>query len=166
MLVLIPNINQPAEIKKNSIYIIIIITIIFVSDIVTTIGVLGANLTSHLVFPFLTLARYSRITITLERIETLIMLLWIAPVMVKVTVIHYCTSISCAQIFNLEDYKSLVLPLGILTIVWSIILADNSREFVFIVSKIYPYFAIFLALPLPALLLIIYKIKQKRGIKT
>ncbi len=165
LLVLIPNINQPSELKKNSVYIIVVIVIIFVSDIIVTVGVLGANLTSHLVFPFLSLSRYSRATMVLERIETLVMLLWVAPVMVKVTAIHYCASISCAQFFNLSDYKSLVMPLGILTIVWSIILADNSRELVFIIDKIMPYYIFILALPIPALLLIIHKIKQKRSSK-
>lgn len=163
MLMMLPNLNQPAEARKASIYTVIILGAVLALDTIATVGVFGAELTSHLTFPYFTLAHYGRIAMILERMEALVILVWVAGVMTKIALFYYCSVLACAQWFNLQNYKPLVTPVGVILIAWSLVIYENSRELVDLISKTFPIYAFAFELLIPALLLAVAAVRKKKG---
>ena len=163
LLMLLPNLNRPAESMKAGIYAVIFLGIILTFDTVATVGVFGAELTGHLVFPFFSLSRYSRIAMVLERMEALTMIIWVTGVMLKVAIFYYGTVLALAQWLKLKDYKPLVVPVGIILINLSAILYSNSAELVAVTARTWHPFAFTFELLLPALLLAIAAVRKKGG---
>ncbi|MDF2636128.1 MAG: spore germination protein [Pelosinus sp.] len=163
MLMILPNLNQPAKGRKASIYAVVFLGIVLTLNTIATVGVFGAELSSHLTFPYFTLADYGQVAIVLERMEALVMLVWVAGLMIKIAMFYYCGVLALARWFNLQDYKPLITPIGIILIAWSSIIYENSRELVELISKTFPVYAFTFELLIPALLLAVAAVRKKRG---
>lgn len=163
MLMMLPNLSQLTKGRKASIYAVILIGIVLTLNTIATVGAFGAELSSHLTFPYFTLADYGQIAKVLERMEALVMLVWVAGLMLKIAIFYYCGVLALAQWFNLQNYKPLVTPVGIILIAWSSIIYENSRELVELISKTFPVYAFTFELLIPALLLAVAVIRKKKG---
>ncbi|MFZ5967327.1 MAG: GerAB/ArcD/ProY family transporter [Bacillota bacterium] len=163
MLMILPNLNQLVKGRKASIYAVIFLGIVLTLNTIATVGVFGTELSSHLTFPYFTLADYGQVGIVLERMEALVMLVWVAGLMIKIAVFYYCGVLAIAQWFNLRDYKPLVTPVGIILVAWSSVIYENSRELVALISKTFPFYAFTFELLIPALLLVVAAVRKKEG---
>lgn len=118
---------------------------------------------AQLQFPLLSLIRYISLFGFLERIDALVMVIWVGGVFIKITVFYYCLSVSTAEFFNLKTYKPVVLPLGVMLVALSIILFSNTMEVSQTLFQILPPYYLFVEVGLPLLLLIIAIIRGIRG---
>lgn len=162
-LMIFPNLNQQAKGRKASIYAVMFLGIILALNTLATVCVFGPELSSRLTFPYFILAYYSRITAVLERMEALIMLVWVAGLMIKIAIFYYCAVLALAQWFKLRDYKPLITPVGIILIAWALVIYENSRELIEIISRPFPVYAYTFELLIPALMLLIAVIRKKKG---
>lgn len=161
MLMLFPYVNYP---KKTGVYMItaVIITGLLLSAVTAvTIAVLG-GLTEYLTFPIFSLARYAHLVMFLERLEAMILVMWVAGVTVKVSCFYYATVLGTAQLFSLHDYRPIVLPIGIITAALGHALFESSSQITYWISEIWPYYAFIFEFVIPLGLLLI-AFFQKRG---
>lgn len=95
--------------------------------IVTTlcILVLGHEITARNSFPTYILAKKISIGGFLERLESIIAVLWFITIFYKILLYFYGAVIGFAQILKLKDYRPLTLPLGMILVVLSLVVYPN-----------------------------------------
>lgn len=83
----------------------------------------------------------------------------------ETTTYLYACTLGVTQLFNLDDYKPFVLPMGVLMTVLAIWNFTNVYEFFDWVGEIYPYYAMPFQTIIPVIILIILLVKEKSKIK-
>ncbi|MDO9574836.1 MAG: GerAB/ArcD/ProY family transporter, partial [Candidatus Contubernalis sp.] len=131
---------------------------------IITIGTFGPELISRFKFPIIEVARLISLGDFFERIESLVMVIWVAGVFVKVSLFHYVAVMAAAQWFNLRDYRPLALPLGILNVILSIHMFEGVADLVEFLSVTFAVYALStFEVGIPALLLLTALIRKKGG---
>ena len=162
MLMFLPYINLPGKTQKYLFAAVILMGLALAQATVITTAVFGV-LTEYLTFPFFSLSTYISIARFLERMEPLILVMWVAGVSIKVAAFYYAAVLGSAQLFELKDYRPVVLPLGLILAALSIGLFDNSREVVQWLNEPFPPYAYTFELIIPALLLLVAVLRKKGG---
>lgn len=160
MAMFIPYINIPQKARRSAFIVVVIIGLIGMLIMIGIITVFGTQ-TDRLDYPFLSLARYVSIAGIIERVEPLILFMWVCGVFVKIAVFHYCAVLSLAQWLNLKDYRPLVVPIGVILVVFSIILWGNIAQLTVQLTKILPIPYLIVEVGIPAVLLITAKLRKK-----
>ena len=143
-------------------YSVILVGFVLTFATVFTTAVIG-ELTNYLTFPFFELARCITIGRFIERMEALVLVMWVAGVTIKVATFFYLASLGTGQLFGLSDYRPIVLPIGLLLGVWSLELFENSTQVNQWLSKVLPPYAFIFELGIPLVLLIIAALTKKGG---
>jgi spore germination protein KB len=162
ILMFLPYINMPGKTLRYLFAAVILIGITLAQATVITTAVFGV-LTEHLTFPFFALATYISIAGFLERMEPFILVMWVAGVTIKVAAFYYAAVLGSAQLFELKDYRPVVLPLGLILAALAVGLFDNSREVVQWLNESFPPYAYTFELIIPALLLLVAVLRKKGG---
>ncbi|MHB1418176.1 MAG: GerAB/ArcD/ProY family transporter [Bacillota bacterium] len=163
LLMLLPLLNRKQEGMKTGILAVVIIGFILALVNITAIAVFGPYLTATFLFPTQELARYIDVGNFLERGEALMLLAWVTGVLVKVSVFYYVSVLGLAQWSGLKDYKSVVLPVGVIMGTWAIICFQGIKELEDFILKSLPPFAFTFEIFIPVILLMIALIRRKRA---
>lgn len=83
----------------------------------------------------------------------------------ETTTYLYACTLGITQLFNLDDYKPFVLPMGALMTVLAIWNFTNVYQFFDWVGEIYPYYVLPFQTIIPLIILIILLIKEKSKVK-
>jgi spore germination protein KB len=86
------------------------------------------ELTSSLTYPMMSAAQYISMADFLEHIESIVMAIWVAGAFVKICVFYYALVLGTAQWLKLSDYRPIVLPFGLLLVLFAIWSAPNLQE--------------------------------------
>ncbi|MDA8235482.1 MAG: endospore germination permease [Clostridia bacterium] len=161
MLMLIPFINQPEQSKKASYMAVGVVGLLFVVNTMQAIAVLGAQEVARLEFPFFHLAATVRVANFLERIDALIMIVWVTGDFIRACVFYYVGLLGLSQWLKLKDYKPLVLPMSLLLVSLGIVQFDSIMEIHTWGGQGYPFYALSVEAGIPILLLIIAWVRGK-----
>ncbi len=161
-LILLPYLNSYREARAAGYKAVLLLGLVLGIDIAMVLAVFGEQAANQ-VFPVHALATYISVAGFLERVEAFILALWVAGVTVKVTIWFFCAVMVTAQTFGLQDYKPVVLPLGIIQAVWAITIYDNVREMVDFFARPWITFSVFFEFIVPFTLLIIAVVRRKGG---
>ncbi|WNR46796.1 GerAB/ArcD/ProY family transporter [Paenibacillus roseipurpureus] len=139
------------------------VTVVLLTTLAINVPVLltFGSLTTSFNYPFLVAVRYIALSDFIEHIESLLMAIWIMGIYIKISIIYYLVTIGTAQIFKLDDYRTLIIPMGFLIILGSIWVSPNFQEMNHALSTTIPFFALFMQVVVPALLLIVVMIKGR-----
>lgn len=110
---IIPYIDMPNKVRKISLIAVLLVTLLSVTINIDLISTFGAR-TETLTYPFLSLARYVNFGEFLERMDSLLMIIWIAGVFIKITIFYYCAVLGISQLFHLKNHYKPALPVGII----------------------------------------------------
>ncbi|MCM3628312.1 endospore germination permease [Paenibacillus glycanilyticus] len=157
---LLPYLNQPGKARKASMIALIGITFLTVSIVMLTIMIFGP-LTSKLTYSFLSVVQYIGIEGSLERLEAIAVSTWVIGCFVKVAVSVFILSLCVSQLFGIRNYRDLVPPLTLLSLVGSVWIFKNSAELLHYLAFTFPLLAFFNHTFIPFLLLVIDSIKRK-----
>lgn len=126
------------------------------------IAVLGNMLGSYY-FP--SYAAVSRISIGdfLQRIEVTVAIVFIFGVFVKSSICLLVVCKGLGKMFNLKDYRSIVIQTGLLMIYFSYIIYDNSKEMKDWAFKVYPFYAFPFQVILPLIIWIFAEYKTRHN---
>lgn len=127
---LVPFVNNPRAARGAAVLAVLIVGITFVLVTATATAVLGDIVASRQIFPFLKVARQVSIAEFIERIESVLVLIFAAIWFIKTGLFFYVSALALGQWLNLKSYRPVVLPLAPLLIGLSIWLAPNMVEFV------------------------------------
>lgn len=125
------------------------------------ITILGERATAGLVFPTYTLAKLISIGHFVERIEAIIASIWVITIYYKATVCLYVTAFGTAQLFKLNDYRPLVVPLGLILLPLATIIYPDMIYFRLVSAKYYPLVDYTIGLFVPLLMWVVYHIRKK-----
>lgn len=141
MLVIWPYLNKPEQGLRATILAVCAIGIIlmFTSLGVTTIF---GPLSSGFRFPTFMLARYVSVANFIERLDAIIMAVWIAGGFVKIGIFYYAACLMLGELLKLKEYQAVVYPLGLIQGQQTIMIAPNVAELVEILAKVWPYTAL------------------------
>lgn len=124
--------------------------------VIRSITVLGVDGTMRYIYPVVeTVMEVPSSNI----LEVFLTISWFAFGFMKLVLCYYAFVFGFAQWIGLKDYKSLVLPVGVIIIALSILVYSNSIEEVFFASKIYPVYAIPIEYGIPFVLWMVAKIR-------
>ncbi len=159
---LLPFLNNSRKIKSTILFTYLLIDInalLIAIPIITIFGTADAKI--HL-FPFFDAIRLVNIGDFWEHIEVIHLAVWLCGIVVQVSTLYYLAALGIGQLFNLKDYKPLVLPLGTIIISIAILIAPNVVEqFRFLNYKIFIWYSLFFILVIPLILLILSLIRRK-----
>jgi len=165
ILMFLPFLNQPRETGQTLITAVVVIGLFLTLTAVTSIAVFGPLLTQNMVFPILELARYVSLGNFLERIEAIVIIVWVAGVTVKVAAFYLAAVLGTAQWLNIKDYRPMVYPVGIFILVYSVTLFENSRELVDFLATVFVPYAYLFEIIIPMGLLAVALIRNRGGQK-
>lgn len=96
--------------------------------LVTTlcIFVLGHEITARNTFPIYMLTKKICFFGFLERLESILAILWFIIIFYKTILYFYGSVLGLSQIFKLKDYRGITLPLGMILVVLSLVIYPNS----------------------------------------
>ncbi len=120
------------------------------------------ELTAKLNYPVMTAVGYINIAGFFEHLESVVMAIWVAGTFVKVAVFHYALSLGTAQWLKLCDYRPLVLPLGLLLVLFAFWAAPDFFDLSHALATTLPFYLLFFQTLIPACLLLIAFFRQGR----
>lgn len=125
----------------------------------TTLG----NMVGSFYFP--SYEAVSRISIGdfIQRIEVTVSFVFIFGVFIKSTICLLVTCKGIAKMFNLQDYRSIVIQTGLLMAYFSYIVYDNIMDMKYWAFKVYSYYAFPMQVILPIIIWISAEIKSARN---
>ncbi|MCY9669163.1 endospore germination permease [Paenibacillus alginolyticus] len=132
------------------------------SGLVAGIGMGGA--TSNQLFPACTLAKNISIGHFLERLEGILISIWVLSIFLKIVLTFHASLLGFVQIMNIKDEKPLVIPLALGMIVLSLMCYPNTIFINGFLSKNWAPFALIFTFFLPFLLLVASWFRQKRSL--
>lgn len=145
---------------KIYLYATLFATIIFLVIIFRNLTVLGGPMIESNYFPSYITARLIGIGDVLTRVEGTITINFILAGITKVAVCLFAATKGFSKLFNIQNYKSIVLPVSLLILAVCSILYENIIQ-MFDFIKIYSVYAIPFQIVIPLLIWIFAEIKNK-----
>ncbi|WP_411680717.1 GerAB/ArcD/ProY family transporter [Clostridium thailandense] len=158
-LMIFPYVNNMKQVKKSAFIGLVIGGIFFLSGILRDIAVLG-NIGYVHFFPSYQVSRLINVGEVITRMEILIAIILLFNEFVKICIMYYATVLSIAQFFRLRSYKPLVIPVGIVSVVLSLIMFDSPVEHAHFAATIYVIYVIPVIIIFPVISLIIASIRK------
>jgi spore germination protein KB len=162
MLMLYPYLNQKHEAVKTALLITGMTLVVIGVVMVVIVGVFGDLVTAHLLFPYYTLSQYISTASFIERLETLVVVIWVAGIAVKLAVFFHCAAIAGAGAIGLKNYRILLLPIALIMIIHNRFY-DTFLKITGFMFKPWPFEALAVELAIPALVLLVAVIRKKEG---
>ena len=160
---LYPYLARPAQAWQSAVIPVAIVSLFLVVSAFITESFFGFQLTSRILFPLLDYVRLIGIAGFWERIEALVILIWVAGIYIKVSFYMYVAVIAVKQLFGLSQYRPLILPMGALVFILSVIMFENTFELSVFLRDVWPFFAPLFALLFPLLFYVTHILKKAFG---
>ncbi|WP_409300812.1 endospore germination permease [Peribacillus sp. SCS-155] len=161
MALILPYVSNRVKALKWSILSIITVMLSLVSLNLMCILLFG-EITVSYSFPVFKAIRFISFSDFFEHLESFVIAFWILGIFVKITALYYSVVLSAAQTIGIKDYKQIVLPMGLLLILFSIWEFPSLQEQMEFTETIFPIYVPFMTTVIPALLLIISAIQNKK----
>lgn len=158
--VIIPFLTRPKQALVAGAFAAFFANGLLAAGIIAALATFGPFLLQITRFPILTFVRVINIGKKLSRFEVLVMVVWVAGVFIKTTLYLYCACLGLAQITDLKEIRPVVLPLGVIVIVWSFSMFNNIAELELSMSTPSAR-PILIYLGVPLLLLLVSWFKEK-----
>jgi spore germination protein KB len=165
LLMLFPYLHRKREALKTAGYFLVAEAVISGTITAVIIGVFGDIVPTYMLFPIYELAWYISTAQFLERIQILIVVMWIAGVIVKMAVFYHSAAVAAAATLGLKNYRITILPIMAATVVISRVFYGTHLQLTDFLFKILPYYGPAVELLIPALILLIAIIRRKGGEK-
>lgn len=157
---LLPYLNHPKKALKVSMIALLGISVFIFTIVFISIMVLG-TLTGQLNYSYLSVMQYIGIEGSLERLEAITVMIWVIGSFVKVSMSLFILCLSISQIFGIRNYRDIVAPLTLLTLIGSVWVFKNGAELQTYLTLIYPSVGFITQSLIPLTLLLIDTIKRK-----
>lgn len=157
----LPYLASPEKGGRCAIIAVVAIGLILTADSVINNAVLGPSV-ARLTFPTFSLVREVSVANFLERIESVMVAIWVIGMFAKIGLFYYAAVLGTAQVAGLKDYRPVVLPLGVILAALSFQAGDSAQELVAYILHGFPPFAYIFEYIIPTLLL---AVAAARGLK-
>ncbi len=155
---IIPYLTKPKEAYRVAVISVLLSGFILMINTMESLLIFGPDLANHWLYPTYNAVRVVSIANFLERLDAVILMVWILGGFIKIGVFYYAFVLGSAQWMGLKDYRPLVLPAGLIM--------GASSYFLFGINIVeyyshLPYHLILPEVVIPLLLLIVALAKGK-----
>ncbi len=154
------SINKPQKLRVSFLVGVVIGSSFLILTTLFTILVLGVELTSLKVFPAYVWAKKLSIADFLERIEVIIAAVWGISLFFKLVLSFHASMILFGKLFNLKDYRLLVIPMSFILYTYSMVAYPNSAYFIKFATETWLSFALLFGFIFPSILLLLSYMKK------
>lgn len=154
-----PAINRLAVLRKNNVGAVLIIAALFLGPLTGPIAVFGLDFAAKQIYPTFEEIKYIKL-VFLENLQPLAILLWLGGSFGKISLFHYASSLSIAQVFGSAKYRRMVIPTGFIILITAITAFHNVEEVRLFISGSYAVISISLGIIFPAVMLGITSLKK------
>lgn len=159
-----PALNVHTALRKTSLAALLLISLLFIGPLTGPIAIFGKEASSF-VYPTFSEINYIKAGF-LESLQPIAILLWLAGSLGKVSLFYYASTLGFSQIFGIEDYRKIVVPVGFIILFISLFSFGNTLMLTQFVRNSYSYISIGLGMIVPVLLWLGLKQKARQGSKT
>ncbi|KXG74735.1 GerAB/ArcD/ProY family transporter [Thermotalea metallivorans] len=154
--------------RKNSIYRVYLWGLLLGAAIVwatafTEILVLGEGEYTTILFPAHSTVRRINIRNFIQRLEIIPAIAFLGGGFIKVSICLFSACYGIARVCNYEDYRIVASPVALLMLNLSHWIYDSTMEMFDWAFQVWPYYAFFFQVILPAILLVAGEIKNRQG---
>lgn len=157
VLMLIPFVNKTKGLIKTNINALLLLTFFLSLSIITSVGILGVELTKISHFPI-----YSVVHRIEYPVESFFLVLWIATMVTKLATFFYAGTLGLGQWLQLKDYRPLILPMAVILTALSLLSWNDIAELKEFTATVFPPSIIFVNFILTLFLLAVAGIRKKR----
>ncbi|MGO0059167.1 GerAB/ArcD/ProY family transporter [Brevibacillus fluminis] len=161
-LMVFPSVLEPQKLRKCFLFGALAGGIVLVLIILLCILVLGHTLTGQGMYPSYSMAFRIIIGNWLQRIEAVMATLWFVSIFFKLTLSFYAICRALAQLFGLQDFRAIAVPVGLILMYPAIMFSPNVAK-MYALTKVWPFFDITAGFLLPLLLLTCALVRKKGG---
>lgn len=127
---------------------------------VTTYMLLG-RLTIKDTYPVMVAIRYISIADFLEHLESIVMAIWVSGTFIKISMFYYVVTLCLAEWLGLSDYRPMVLPIGVLLLVFGNWAAPNLQTLAHFLATTGAFYMLIMQFGIPLVLFFIAWVRQK-----
>lgn len=149
---LYPYLVRPSQALKIGLLAVACVCLYMIAGAIFLEGILGFRQTARVLYPLLTYVRLIKVGGFLERLDAIVILIWVAGQYINVSLFIFLSAFSLRQVFGLAEYRTFLLPLGTVIVVLSIFTFENSMELENFVKNAFSPFVLFFALGVPLFL--------------
>lgn len=102
---LLPVITKPREIRRKAVLTIIAAAGFLSAVILAVLLVFGPDVAGSYFYSFWSLARFVQVGRYIQRVESIVTILWVTGIIMKVTLLFYLSSLAASQLFGMKNYK-------------------------------------------------------------
>lgn len=121
-------VNNKEQIKRLGIKTTFFLSAVSIMIIIATVGVLGSSLTTRTSLPYFISIKEISILNTVERLESIALVIWIVADFIVITVLTYISVSILKSLFHLSETKPFINPILLITYFLSLALAKNRFE--------------------------------------
>ena len=154
-LMITPFSNDKGNWKKNFLLGVFIGGLFLICSILYSILVLGVVLTEFKQYTTYFLAQKISLLDIIERLEVILGILWFITIFYKTSILFYATKVGFVQIFNLNETRIFLFPLGFLLLIITQFITPNVVYFDTFFKEIIPFYTLTFGFFLPILLLLV-----------
>lgn len=122
---------------------------------------LGPDL-GNKIYPLLVAFRYIRVGNFFENLESLLLAMWVVGNFLQIGIFFYASVLSFAQSFQLSDYRPVVFPIAILSLIIGLWDLPNFATFGSLVRTVVPFHILSIHMLIPLILLITAVIRKRK----
>lgn len=158
--VLLPYVNRPERARRIALVSVLIVAFIFELSVIGAISVFGPSVTASYFLSLLNNARVINIANFIDRLEVLVMFIWVFSGGVKLGVFYWATALGSAQVMGLKDYRWLIPPVGAAILALSISIYTSAMEMLGFGATAWPFYALTFELVIPLFLLAVAALRK------
>lgn len=133
--------------------------IVFIS-ILSTLLVLGSDITERSTIVTILLAREIKIGLVLTRLEYIVTIIWTVSQFFACVVFFYVSILGLSELLGLKDYRKIVAPFGLVMLILSGVVFPDSVYRANWVNVVYLPYMTTIGFLLPLLTLVVYIVKK------
>ncbi|MBP7332258.1 MAG: endospore germination permease [Firmicutes bacterium] len=111
-------------------------------------------------YPSYIFAQVIDVADVLTRVEVVIAINLITMGFFKISVVFYGTVLGLAQVFNLQSYRPIIIPVGILMVILALTNVGNAIEMFDFADRGYPIYTVPFQIGIPLITLLVAKIRK------
>jgi spore germination protein KB len=135
--------NNPKQSLKAKIVAVGSAATLVIMTLLSLITVFGTNYSSQQTYPLFRLAQIIEVGDFFERIETLVIIFWIAGTFISLVIFYYVSVLGLAQLLNLKKYQSVSPFFGLGILILSLKIFANVIERSYFMVNTFPFLALF-----------------------
>jgi spore germination protein KB len=128
MAMIVPYIMNKQKFTKAIFGGVVLVNIYFLIIMVPIVAIFGMELTKITVFPTYSLVEMISIGQFFERIDAVVLGIWVFGAFLKISIFYYAAVLGSTQLFGLKEQKTLILPIGLICLILSLLLFPSIVE--------------------------------------